>query len=73
MNENPYDEHRLDVLRAACVGQPHEMVNQFCAAMKSMTTAQRIKKALDGLRQRYGASSGLTPKHRVILYGLVPK
>ena len=53
MNENPYDEHRLDVLRAACVGQPHEMVNQFCAAMKSMTTAQRFKKALDRLRQHY--------------------
>ena len=42
MNESPYDERKLEVLRAVCVGQPREMVNLFCAPMKSMTTAQRI-------------------------------
>ena len=31
MNETPYDERKLEVLRAACVGQPREMVNLFCA------------------------------------------
>ena len=31
MNESPYDERKLEVLRAACVGQPREMVNLFCA------------------------------------------
>ena len=66
MNESPYDERKLEVLRAACVGQPREMVNLFCAPMKSMTTAQRIEKALDRLRQRYGVSSGLTSEPRVI-------
>ena len=66
MNESPYDERKLEVLRAACVGQPREMVNLFCTPMKSMTTAQRIEKALDRLRQRYGVSSGLTSEPRVI-------
>ena len=46
MNESPYDERKLEVLRVACVGQPREMVNLFCAPMKSMTTAQRIEKVL---------------------------
>ena len=34
MNDSPYDERKLEVLRAACVGQPREMVNLFCAPMK---------------------------------------
>ena len=66
MNESLYDERNSEVLRAACVGQPHEMVNLFCAPMKSMTTAQRTEKALDRLRQRYGVSSDLTSEPRVI-------
>ena len=66
MNESPCDERKLEVLRAACVGEPREMVNLFCAPMKSMTTAQRIENALDRLRQRYGASSGLTSEPKVI-------
>ena len=66
MNESPYDERKLEVLRAACVGQPREMVKPFCPRMKSMTTAQRIEKALDRLRQRYGVSSGLTSEPKVI-------
>ena len=45
MNESPYDERRLEVLRASCVGQPREMVNLFCAPMKSITTSQRIGKS----------------------------
>ena len=66
MNESPYDERKLEVLRAACVGQPREMMNLFCATMKSMTTAQRIEKAFDRLRQRYSVSSGLTSEPKVI-------
>ena len=31
-----------------------------------MTTAQRIEKALDRLRQRYGESRGLTSEPKVI-------
>ena len=46
MNESPYDERRLEVLRASCVGQPREMVNLFCAPMKSINTSQRVEKAL---------------------------
>ena len=42
------------------------MVNLFCAPMKSMTTAQRIKKTLDRLRQHYGVSNGLTSEPKVI-------
>ena len=66
MNESPYDERKLEVLRAACVGQQREMANLFCALIKSMTTAQHIEKALDRLRLRYGVSSGLTSELRVI-------
>ena len=44
------------------MGQPREMINLFCAPMKSMTISLRIEKALDRLRQRYGVSGGLTSK-----------
>ena len=65
-NKSPYGERRLKVLRAACVGQPREIVNLFCSSMKSMTTAQRIERDLDQLRQRYGVPSGLTSESKVI-------
>ena len=66
MDESPYDERRLKILRASCVGEPREMVTLICAPMKSMTTSQRIEKALDCLRQRYGVSGGLTSEPKVI-------
>ena len=66
MNETPCDERRLEVLRASCVGQPREMVNLFLAPMKSISTSQRIEKALDRLRQRYGVSGGLTTEPQII-------
>ena len=71
MDESPFEERKLEVLRASCVGQPREMVNLFCAPMKSMSTSVRIEKALDRLRQRYGVSGGLTsePKVRAIRHG----
>ena len=71
MDESPFEERKLEVLRASCVGQPREMVNLFCAPMKSMSTSIRIEKALDRLRQRYGVSGGLTsePKVRAIRHG----
>ena len=65
MDGSPFEERKLEVLRASCVGQPREMVNLFCALMKSMTTALRIKKALDRLIQRYGVSGGLTSEPNV--------
>ena len=34
--------------------------------MKNMITTQRIEKAFDRLRQRYGESSGLTSEPKVI-------
>ena len=52
MDESPYDERRIEVLRASCIRQPRERVNIFCAPMKSMTTSQRIEKGLGRLRQR---------------------
>ena len=65
MDDTPFEERKLKVLRAYCVGQPREMVNLFCAPMKSMTTALRIAKALDRLKQRYGVSEGLTSEPKV--------
>ena len=71
MEESPIEERRLEVLRASCVGQPREMVNLFCAPMKNMSTAQRIEKALDRLRQRYGITGGFSsePKVRAVRHG----
>ena len=71
MEESPIEKRRLEVLRASCVGQPREMVNLFCAPMKNMSTAQRIEKALDRLRQRYGISGGFSsePKVRAVRHG----
>ena len=66
MDKSPYDERRLEILRASCVGEPREMVTLFCVPMKGMTTSQRIEKALDRLRQRYGVSGGLTSEPKVI-------
>ena len=56
MSESPCDERKLEVLRASCSGQPREMVNLFLGPMKNMSTSQRIEKAIDRLRQRYGVS-----------------
>ena len=52
MSESPFEERKLEVLRASCVGQPREMVNLFCVPMKNMSTSRRIEKTLDRLRQR---------------------
>ena len=60
MVESPHEERRLEVLRASCVGQPREMVNLFFAPFKSMSTSERIERALDRLRQRYGVSGFLS-------------
>ena len=45
---------RKETFRASCVEKSREMVTHFCAPMKSMTTSQRIEKAVDRLGQRYG-------------------
>ena len=60
MVESPHEERRLEVLRASCVGQPRETVNLFFAPFKSMSTSERIERALDRLRQRYGVSGFLS-------------
>ena len=58
MEESPFGERRLEVLRASCVGEPREMVHRFFAPLKNMTTQQRIDRALERLRQRYGMGYG---------------
>ena len=50
MSESPFEKRRLEVLRASCVVQPHEMVNLFCVPIKNMSTSRRIEKVLDRLR-----------------------
>ena len=60
MAESPCQERRLEILRASCSGQPRETVNLFLAPMRNLLTSERIEKALDRLRQRYGVSGGLT-------------
>ena len=65
MHESPYDERRLEVLRASCIGQPREMVNLFFAPMRNMSASRRIERALDRLRQRYGVSGGLTSEPKI--------
>jgi len=73
MNESPFEEQRLEMLRASCVGQPREMVNLFCVTMKSLSTSMRIEKALDRLRQRYGVSEGLPSEPKVMAVRNGPK
>ena len=73
MDESPYNERNLEVLRASCVGQPREMVNLHCAPLRSMTTMQRIEKAIDRLRQRYGVSGGVTSEPQVVAVRKGPK
>ena len=71
MDESPFEERKLEVLRASCVGQPQEMVNLFCAPMKSMSTSISIEKAVDRLPQKYGVSGGLTSEPKVWPYAMV--
>ena len=74
MDESPYNERKLEVLRASCVGQPREMVNLFCTPVRSMTTLQRIEKAIiDRMRQRYGVSGGVTSEPQVVAVRKGPK
>ena len=73
MDESPYDDRKLEVLRASCTGQPREMVNLFCVPMKNVSTSTRIEKALDRLRQRYGVSGGLTSEPKIIAIRNGPK
>ena len=73
MEKSPYDDRKLEVLRASCVGQPREIVNLFCAPMKNMSTNQRIEKAIDRLRQRYGVSGGFTLDPKVVTVRKGPK
>ena len=65
MEESPFGKRRLEVLRASCVGEPWEMVNLFFAPFKNMTTQQRIDRALERLRQRYGVPSGFVSEPEV--------
>ena len=73
MDESPYDDRKLEVLRASCTGLPREMVNLFCVPMKNVSTSTRIEKALDRLRQRYGVSGGLTSEPKIIAIRNGPK
>ena len=76
---NDYDVKTLDRASlvtsryslASCVGQPRETIKLICTQMKNMSTAQRIEKALDRSRQRYGISGSFSsePKRRAFCYG----
>ena len=50
-----------------------ELINLFIAPMRSMSTSQRIEKAVDRLRQRYGVSGGLTTEPQIIDIRLGPR
>ena len=76
MNESPYDERRLEVLRASCVGQPREMVNLFCAPLKSITTSQPVADpenfgGEDEKIYKHKFSIGLISKFRVFMINLL--
>ena len=43
MHESPYDERRLEVLKASCIGQPREMVNLFFAPMRNRVLLRELK------------------------------
>ena len=66
MAESPCPERTLEILRASCSGQPRETINLFLASMKSISTSERIEKALGCLRQRCGVSGGLTVEPLIV-------
>ena len=66
MNQCSISERRLEVLRAACVGQPREMVNLFFGPMRGLSTSERIEKALERLSERYGVPGGLTAEPAIV-------
>ena len=66
MEESPCADKRLEVLRASCIGQPREMINLFFGPMRNMPTSQRIERALDRLRERYGVSGGFVTEPEVV-------
>ena len=66
MNECPISERRLEVLRAAFVGQPREMVNLFFGPMRGLSTSERVEKALQRLSKRYGVPGGLTVEPAIV-------
>ena len=66
MNQCPIIERRLEVLKAACVGQPREMVNLFFGPMQGLSTSERVKKALERLSERYGVPGGLTAEPAIV-------
>ena len=72
-HESPYDECRLEVLRASCIGQPWKMVNLFFAPLRNMSTSKRIERALDHLRQRYGVFGELTSEPKIAKIRTGPK
>ena len=55
MNQCPISERRLEVLRAAYVGQPCEMVNLFFGPMRGLSTSERVEKALERLKKLLSA------------------
>ena len=65
-NECPISERRLEVLRAACMGQPREMVNLFFGPMRGLSTSKRVEKALQRLSERYGVPGGLTAEPAIV-------
>ena len=73
MEESPFEERRPEVLRASCVGELREMVNLFFAPFKNMMTQQRIDRALERLRQRYGVPNGFVSKPKVAEVRNAPK
>ena len=65
MYKSPYDERRLEILKASCIGQHREMVNLFFSPMRNISTSKRVERALDRLRQRYGVSGGLISEPKI--------
>ena len=66
MEESPCADKRLEVLRASCIGQLREMINLFFGPMRNMPTSQRIERALDRMRERYGVSGGFVTEPEVV-------
>ena len=49
------------------------MVNLFLVPLKNMSTSQRVEKAIDRLRQRYGVSGGLITERQIVAIRNGPK
>ena len=66
MRESICSERHLEILRASCVGQPRAFMNLVFPSMKILSTSERVEKAIERLREKYGVTGGLITEPEIV-------